>query len=121
MTKQQEFLDFWKYLTHDLAGEIEVPPNVKAYIDALSSSSENEKPLFTSNGANILAYLQGLPKGTMLKAREIAEGMGTTSKGVSGAMRKLITDGYVEKVGKDPVIYTITDKGLNVEIKGENE
>jgi len=121
MTKQQEFLDFWRYLTHDLAGEIEVPPNVKAYIDALSSSSENEKPLFTSNGANILAYLQGLPKGTMLKAREIAEGMGVTSKGVSGAMRKLVTDGYVEKVGKDPVIYTITDKGLNVEIKGENE
>lgn len=121
MTKQQEFLNFWKYLTHDLAGEVEVPPNVKAYIDALSSEAGEEKPLFTSNGSKILTYLQGQPKGTMLKAREIAEGMGVTSKMVSGAMRKLVTDGYVEKIGKDPVIYTITDKGLNVEIKGENE
>lgn len=121
MTKQQEFLDFWKYLTHDLAGEVEVPPNVKAYIDALSSSSGEEKPLLTSNGANILRYLKTQPVGTMLKARDIAEGMNVPSKGVSGAMRKLVTDGFVEKVGKDPVIYTITEKGLNVEIEGENE
>ncbi len=119
MTKQQEFLEFWNYLTHDLAGEVEVPANVKAYIDALSSTSNGEKPLFTSNGANILKYLQGQSMGTMLKARDIAEGMGIASKAVSGAMRKLVTDGYVEKVGKDPVIYTITEKGLNVEIKGE--
>ena len=121
MTKQQEFLNFWNYLTHELAGEVEVPSNVKAYIDALSSMGNEEKPLFTSNGANILAYLQRQPKGAMYKAREIAEGMGIASKAVSGAMRKLVTDGYVEKVGKDPVIYTITEKGYQVKFEGENE
>ena len=40
MTKQQEFLNFWNYLTHDVAGEIEVPENVQAYINALN---EKEK------------------------------------------------------------------------------
>ena len=121
MTKQEEFLNFWQYLTNDLAGPVEVPESVQAYIDALSSVTAIEKPLFTENGRKILEYLQTQPKGTMQKARDIAEGMQTTSKMVSGAMRKLVTDGYVEKVGKDPVIYTITDKGFNVKFEGENE
>ena len=56
----------------------------------------------------------------MYKARDIAEGMFVASKSVSGAMRKLVTDGYVEKIGKDPVVYTITEKGLNVKFEGEN-
>ena len=120
MTKQQEFLEFWNYLTHDLAGEVEVPANVQAYIDALSNVDNIEKPLFTENGAKILQYLQSAPT-AMYKARDIAENMGVTSKGVSGAMRKLVTDGYVEKVGKDPVVYMITEKGKNVEFEGEQE
>ena len=36
-------------------------------------------------------------------------------------MRKLVTDGYIEKVGKDPVVYMITEKGKTIEIEGENE
>jgi Mn-dependent DtxR family transcriptional regulator len=35
---------------------------------------------------------------------------------VSGAMRKLVTDGYVEKVGESPVIYMLTEKGKNITI-----
>jgi hypothetical protein len=31
-------------------------------------------------------------------------------------MRKLVTDGFCEKVGSDPVIYTITEKGKNYKI-----
>jgi DNA-binding MarR family transcriptional regulator len=119
MTKQQEFLDFWNYLTHEVAGDVEVPANVQAYIDALKTVDNAEKPLFTENGKLILTYLQSQPA-QMYKARDIAEGMGISSKAVSGAMRKLVTDGYVEKVGKDPVVYTITEKGKNVEIEGEN-
>lgn len=119
MTKQQEFLEFWKTLVSQPG--IEVPPNVQAYIDALSSVDNIEKPLFTDNGAKILQYLQSAPT-AMYKARDIAENMGVTSKGVSGAMRKLVTDGYVEKVGKDPVVYMITEKGKNVVFnEGENE
>ena len=120
MTKQQEFLDFWDYLTNDLAGPVEVPENVKAYIDALRNVDVIEKPAFTENGGLILRYLQSAPT-AMYKARDIAEGMGIGSKAVSGAMRKLVTDGYVEKVGKDPVVYMITEKGKNVIFEGENE
>jgi len=119
MTKQQEFLEFWNYLTKEAVPGVEVPENVQAYIDALSNTDSTEKPLFTDNGAKILQYLQSAPT-AMYKARDIAENMGLTSKGVSGAMRKLVTDGYVEKVGKDPVVYMITEKGKNVKFEGEN-
>ena len=119
MTKQQEFLDFWANLVSQPG--VEVPPNVQAYIDALSNTGSTEKPLFTDNGKSILQYLQSAPT-AMYKARDIAENMGVTSKGVSGAMRKLVTDGYVEKVGKDPVVYMITEKGKNVVFdEGEKE
>lgn len=120
MTKQQEFLNFWDYLTNDVAGEVEVPANVQAYINALKGIDNIEKPAFTENGTNILKYLQSAPT-AMYKARDIATGMGVSSKVVSGAMRKLVTDGYIEKVGKDPVVYMITDKGKEVNFEGENE
>ena len=53
----------------------------------------------------------------LLKARDIAEGLFISSRAVSGAMRKLVTDGFVEKVGQDPVIYSITDNGKNIDIE----
>jgi DNA-binding PadR family transcriptional regulator len=31
-------------------------------------------------------------------------------------MRKLVTDGFVEKIGQDPVYYSITEKGKNITI-----
>jgi hypothetical protein len=31
-------------------------------------------------------------------------------------MRKLVTDGFVEKMGQEPTIYSITDNGKNIEI-----
>jgi len=121
MTKQQQFLEFWNYLVTEAAPGVEVPAEVQAYIDALSNGSNVEKPAFTENGKNILIYLQSAPI-AMYKARDIAEGMGITSKAVSGAMRKLVSDEYVEKVGKDPVVYMITEKGKNVVFnEGENE
>jgi predicted transcriptional regulator len=52
----------------------------------------------------------------MFKAKDIAEGLFISSRAVSGAIRKLVTDGYVEKVGQDPTIYSITDKGKNIKI-----
>ena len=48
---------------------------------------------------------------------EIAEGLFISSRAVSGAMRKLVTDGFVEKVGQDPVMYALTEKGRNIEIE----
>ena len=53
----------------------------------------------------------------MLKAKDIAEAIAVSSRQVSGAMRKLVIDGYVEKIGQDPIVYAITDKGRSLSIE----
>ena len=78
------------------------------------NKEEKEKPLLSDNGKPILKFMQTtMEKG---KAKDIAEAMFISSRSVSGAMRKLVTDGFVEKIGEDPIIYCITEKGKNIEI-----
>ena len=52
----------------------------------------------------------------LFTSKEIAEGLFTSGRSVAGSMRKLVTDGYVEKVGKDPVQYSLTEIGQNYKI-----
>ena len=63
----------------------------------------------TENGQKILSFMQESKEkyNNLFKAKDIAEGIGTSSKAVSGSMRKLVKDGYVNKVGKEPVIYEL--------------
>lgn len=72
--------------------------------------------MFTENGKLILEFLKNRTETSLWKAKDMAEEMGLTSRTVSGAIRKLVTDGFVDKVGQDPVIYTITEKGKNIVI-----
>jgi predicted transcriptional regulator len=113
---KQEFLDFLNALMKaapDVAEEL-MTDNIKAYIDALMDS-KNDKPELTDNGKVILDYMQksDVP---MLKARDVAEGLFISSRAVSGSLRKLVNDGFCEKVGQDPVVYALTDKGRNYKI-----
>lgn len=92
--------------------------DVKVYIEALQCGKDNsEKPMFTDNGKLILQFLKDHQETQLYKARDIADGLAISSRSVSGAIRKLVTDGYVEKVGQDPVIYSITQKGIDIEIQ----
>lgn len=119
MSKKQEFIKYVNELI-DATREFPVPMNedAKLYWDAFCGLDENgEKPLFTDNGKLIMKFLQEHQETPMWKARDIAEGLFISSRAVSGAMRKLVTDGFVEKVGQDPVIYSITDNGKNIEIE----
>ena len=72
--------------------------------------------LFTENGKQILTYLQEHSDVEIWKSRDIAEGLLISSRSISGALRKLVADGFVEKVGQDPIIYSITEKGKEIKI-----
>lgn len=82
----------------------------------VSSDNKSEKPLFTDNGKLILNFLKDNQDTPLWKAKDIAENLLVSSRTVAGAMRKLVTDEYVEKVGKEPTIYSLTEKGKNIEI-----
>lgn len=95
--------------------------NVKALLDILEAQNDaSNKPELTPAGMAILEYLQSCDK-TSLKARDIAEGMNLPSRRISGSIRKLVDDGFVDKMGKDPVIYSITEKGKNFDINNYKE
>lgn len=116
---KQEFIDFLNALiaaAPDVAEKL-MTENVKAYIDALTDK-QNEKPALTENGKIILRYLQNAPV-QPYKSKEIAEQLFVSSRTVSGGMRKLTTDGFVEKVGSEPVLYLITEKGKEFKIDVE--
>jgi len=117
MTKKQEFINFIDELMK-AAPQVQPSEDVLSYLEAFKGK-ENSKPEFTENGRVVLKYLQDNPKQVMWKAKDIGEGLFISSRAVSGAMRKLVSDGYVEKVGQDPVIYTITDKGKTVNLEEE--
>ena len=64
----------------------------------------------------ILKYMQEHQEEQAWKSKEIAEGLFMSSRAVSGTMRKLVTDGFVEKVGQDPIVYTLTNNGKEIVI-----
>ena len=116
MSKKQEFIDYVEKVMKNQKDRIEMPKNVAIYWNALKEREDVSKPLFTENGKLILNHMRNNLDTPMWKARDIAEGLFISSKTVAGAMRKLVSDGFVEKIGDSPSIYEITEKGKTIEI-----
>ena len=116
MSKKQEFIEYVEAVIRGQEEPLEMTENVRLYWEAFKGKEEAEKPLFTDNGKLILQHMKDNTNIPVWKAKDVAEGLFISSRAVSGAMRKLVTDGYVEKVGQDPVVYTLTEKGINTEI-----
>ena len=116
MSKKQKFIDYVEEALFSKVDLTEIDPDVLSYWEALKGTKDTEKPMFTDNGKLILQFLQNNQDTPMWKSREIAEALFVSSRTVSGAMRKLVTDGFVEKIGQDPVMYTLTEQGKNIEL-----
>lgn len=86
------------------------------FLNEKKSSSNNGE--MTENGSKILRYMQSNEDkyNNLFTSKEIGEGLFMSSRSVSGSMRKIIADGFSEKVGKDPVTYSLTDEGRNKQI-----
>ena len=78
-------------------------------------SKEKKNSPITENGIKIILYMQSLPDGKYLKAKDIAEGLFTSSRSVAGAMRKLVDDGFVlKKTSLEkgiPIEYSLSEQG----------
>ena len=119
MTKKEFFVDYVETLQAIAARagtEPAMTDEVKSYWEALKNVTETEKPLFTDNGKLVLQFMRDNADTERWKAKDLAEAMCSTSRTVSGAMRKLVSDGFVEKLGESPVLYSLTEKGKTVEI-----
>ena len=83
----------------------------------LKSNIKNKTGL-TDNGKKVLQYMQEHFDETEnnFKSKEIGEGLFISSRSVSGSMKKLITEGFVNKIGTDPVAYEISQKGIDKDL-----
>ena len=92
------------------------------YWNALKITEDDTKPAFTENGKLILSFMQQNKStyNNLFKAKDIGEQIDLSSRTVSGGMRKLVNDGYVEKIGQNPVIYAITTKGEEVNLEADS-
>lgn len=115
---KKEFVDFVNALMKaapDVAEEL-MTEDIQNYLDMLMDTSK-DKPVLTDNGKLVLNYMQDNVDTKTWKAKDIADGLFISSRTVSGAMRKLVNDGFADKLGKDPVIYSLTEKGKNFVIE----
>ena len=53
----------------------------------------------------------------LFTSKEAAKALFTSGRSIAGSMRKLIKDGYVEKIGKDPVQYSLTEAGKSYQFE----
>lgn len=117
MTIKEEFFNYFDYLVKNCKEPTNIPENVKQFLEILKETKEKETTELTDNGKLILQYMQKEDVKPLLKSKDIAEGLGISTRTVSGAMRKLVSDDYIEKISTDPIIYSLTEKGKNY--KGE--
>lgn len=122
MNNCEKFLDYFDWLVSNCKEPVILPTEIKDFYNMLRSQEQyNTKPILTESGLQILEFLQK-SESKNYKAKDIADGMLISSRKVSGAIRKLVTDDFVGKFGSNPVVYTLTDKGKNFNIeqyKGE--
>ena len=120
MTKKQKFINFVEGLIAKIDIDTLDADSKEAieYFNILKSEECEEKQKFTENGKLVLTYIQQNyeTNNNMFKAKDIGEGLNITSRTASGAMRKLVTDGYLEKIASNPVIYSLTDLGKTISV-----
>lgn len=119
MSKKDVFINEIEQMISE--GRMNLSEDAFTYFEALKGGSAKEKPAFTENGKLVLQYMKDNKEnyGNLFKAKDIGEGMNITSRTASGAMRKLVTDGYIEKMGESPVVYSLTSKGIEVNLDAE--
>ena len=74
---------------------------------------KNEPKGMTENGGKILKFMQENFESfnNIFTAQNIGEGLFMAPRSVSGSMKKLVTDGLIEKIGVKPTSYALTDAG----------
>ena len=121
MTKKEKFINEVSDIIQNQTGqkmEEILSSDALDFWNGLQMSGDTSKPKFTENGKLVLQYMKDNKDqyNNLFKAKEIGEGLGISSRTASGAMRKLVTDGYIEKIGDSPVVYSLTDGGIVVNL-----
>ena len=121
MTNKEAFISEIEKITENfeepvLLQEILSEQAYDFFISLKEDKKTNEE--ITEKGTIILEYMQKESEKnvTNFTAKSIGEGLEQNSRSISGGMRKLVSCGYVEKTGENPIVYKLTEKGKNLTI-----
>lgn len=119
MTKKETFINEVLALTGDSPESI-FSPDALDFWNGLQLGNEG-KSKFTENGKIVLSFMKENKDNynNLFQSKTIGEAIGISSRTVSGAMRKLVTDGFVEKLGQNPVTYSLTQSGVDIRFDEE--
>ena len=120
MTKKEKFIKLIQTEIFDRAdiwceGYEEDWEDVTSFWEEFKNGKVKNSGAMTENGQKILTWMQENvdSMNNIFTSKEAAEALFTSGRSIAGSMRKLVNDGYVDKVGKDPVQYSLTDAGKN--------
>lgn len=114
MTSKENFITEIERLIND--GMV-LSAEAQEYFNSLKASTE--KPLITEKGIEILQAMQSEMdiRNNLFKASDVGEIIGKPAKAVSGSLRKLVTDGFVQKIGEKPILYALSEKGKTFKVE----
>ena len=113
MSKKEKFIQLVQNLMENVSIDKDEWADALDYWNALQVTSDAEKPAITEKGIAILNFAKQNKElyNNLFKAKDIGDGLTLSSRAVSGSLRKLVTDGYFEKIGENPIMYSLTTKG----------
>ena len=119
MTKKEAFIEIVEEIFNRPDIYTENYPDTyhlaEEFFEELKNNKIKNSGAMTENGQKILSWMQeNINKmSNLFTSKEAAEALFTSGRSISGSMRKLVNDGYVEKTGKNPVQYSLTEVGKN--------
>jgi len=122
ITKAKEFIDemfnqlYGEADTAVGAEEMELARTALDFYENYQNSQPAKKPI-TDKGIAIILAMREVED--WITAKSLGEQMDISGRSVSGSLKKLVTDGYVDKRAGSPAAYKITEKGMtcNLEIE----
>ena len=114
MSKKQTFINEINKILRE--NDVKLSPDAEDYFIKMREDKEKNGKEITDNGIKNVKWMSENKDAhsNLFSAKTIADGIFSSSRSVSGAMRKLVTDGYVEKHEGEPKMYSITEKGLDI-------
>lgn len=86
-------------------------------LEFFNQLKEKTKNNFTENGKKIIICMQNnIDKYKTFNAKQLGELLFMPPRSVSGAMKKLINEGYCEKASLNPIAYTLTNLGKDTQL-----
>ena len=90
-----------------------------AFWEEFKNSKATANNKITENGKKVLLTMQEFEEemNNMFTSKELAEKLETSGRSVGGVLRKLANDGYISKEGKNPIYYSLSEVGRQLDLK----